>query len=343
MARMRRLMAAFVLRTNTYTSLGVLFFYLASSYCLLLLAGEENLIHADNFLYWIMVTASTVGYGDLSPTTTMGKYVVSFWVIPLGLSLFALIITKIGLYLSENLLKYRKGLNMLNNEDHCVIIGWNGSRTLRLIELLRAKTNIHKMNIVLCVDEAMENPLPKMIDFVSVDSFSHKETMSRANLARAKTIIIDTPMDDITLTTALFCEKVSPNSHKTAYFQDEHVGDLLLEHCPNIEVIPGVGVEMLAKSTVDPGSSLLHKQLLDATYGMTQYSIVYPSDKACEFEVLFNDFKKGHQATLIGVKQDGKNHIDLNPNLNSLVNKEDVLYYISQKRLLGSECFTKSK
>jgi len=340
MAKMRRLMAAFVLHTNMYTSLGVLFFYLASSYCLLLLAGEENLIHTDNFLYWIMVTASTVGYGDLSPSTTMGKYVVSFWVIPLGLSLFALIITKIGLYLSEHLLKYRKGLNMLNNEDHCVIIGWNGSRTLRLIELLRGKTNGRNINIILCVDEVMENPLPSMVDFVSVDSFSHRETMARTNLAKAKTIIIDTPKDDVTLTTALFCEKVSPNSHKTAYFQDEHVGDLLLEHCPNIEVIPSVSVEMLARSTMDPGSSLLHKQLLDATYGMTQYSLVYTSTQACEFSSLFSDFKEKHQATLIGVKQQTDTHINLNPSLTSMVSTGDVLYYICETRLTSAECFS---
>ena len=339
MAKMRRLMAAFVLHTNMYTSLGVLFFYLASSYFLLSLAGEESLIHTDNFLYWIMVTASTVGYGDLSPSTTMGKYVVSFWVIPLGLSLFALIITKIGLYLSEHLLKYRKGLNMLNNEDHCVIIGWNGSRTLRLIELLRAKTNVHKINIILCVDEVMENPLPSLVEFVSVDSFSHKETMARANLEKAKTIIIDTPKDDVTLTTALFCEKVSPNSHKTAYFQDEHVGDLLLEHCPNIEVIPSVSVEMLAKSTMDPGSSLLHKQLLDATYGMTQYSLVYTNKEACDFSILFSDFKEKHQATLIGVKKQTDTRINLNPDLTSLVSTGDVLYYICAKRLTSAQCF----
>jgi len=343
MAKMRRLMAAFVLHTNMYASLGVLLFYLLSSYILLFLAGEDNLIQFENFFYWIMVTASTVGYGDLSPSTALGKYVVSFWVIPVGLSLFALIITKIGFHLSEYLLKFRKGLNMLNTEQHCVIIGWNASRTVRLIELLHGKTNGQNIKIVLCVDEPMDNPLPSMVEFVSVDSFSHKETMARANLAKAKTIIIDTPKDDVTLTTALFCEKMSPNSHKTAYFQDEHVGELLLEHCPNIEVIPSVSVEMLAKSTMDPGSSLLHKQLLDATYGMTQYSIVYPCAEACEFDILFNDFKKKYLATLIGVKQGGKNHIDLNPDLSSLVNKGDVLYYISEKRLLGDECFTKSK
>jgi len=337
---LRRLLAAFVLPANLFASLAVLLFYLVSSYGLLLWAGEDALVSAGNFLYWIMVTASTVGYGDLSPATTMGKYVVSFWVIPLGLSLFALTITKVGMSLSDYLLKSRKGLNVLNNEQHCVIIGWNGSRTLRLIELLRAKTNAEKSNIVLCVDEPMENPLPSLIDFVTVESFSHSESMSRTNLARAKTIIIDTPLDDVTLTTALFCRKMSPDSHKTAYFQDEQVGELLLEHCPNIEIIPSVSVEMLAKSTIDPGSSLLHKQLLDATDGMTQYSIVYPQQQSCDFGSLFTDFKHKHSATLIGIKTVDKAHIDLNPALESLVNADDVLYYIAEKRLMNDHCFS---
>ena len=334
--KLRRLMGALFLQASLVSVLGFIAAYIASSYVFMLIAGESELLELDNFFYWLMVTGSTVGYGDLSPTTALGKALTAIWVIPVGLSVFALIIAKISLYLSELILKGRRGLRMSQLTQHTVIIGWNGQRTLRLIELLQAKGNLSKQSIVLCVTDEMENPLPGKVDFVRAESFSHEQTMRRVNLLQAENIIIDTPQDDVTLTTALYCYSVNPDVHTTAYFQEESVGKLLQQHCPKVECIPAVGVEMLAKSTVDPGSSLLHKQLLDSTEGMTQYSMVYVGQDTC-VEPLFGHFKQQLDATLIGVKSGSDLLIDLNPSLSKTVSQGDTLYYIAQRRLEASE------
>ncbi len=332
-------MAVVFLNMNTASTLAGVVFYVLISYLLMAWAGEADLITAENFFYWLIVTASTVGYGDLSPSTYAGKLAASLWVIPIGLSLFALVLTRAGFYLSALALKGKKGFRMIQTEKHCIIIGWNTARTLRLIDLLLSNTNGHREPIVLCVVADIENPMPGKIEFVRVESFSHAESMKRTNLSNASRIIIDTPLDDVTLTTALFCERMSPNSHKTVYFQDEGVGELLRMHCPNIEVIPSVSVEMLARSSLDPGSSLLHMQLLDSTYGMTQYSVAYESDEALKFGAIFNHFKTNLASTIIGVKHKDKHTINLNPPLELSVRKGDLLYYIAAKRLAKNQCF----
>ncbi len=57
--------------------------YVSLSWWLLVLAGETALTDSfANFIYYLMVTASTVGYGDHSPVTDMGKWVVVLFVIP---------------------------------------------------------------------------------------------------------------------------------------------------------------------------------------------------------------------------------------------------------------------
>ncbi len=337
--KLRRLMAALFFKVNFFSVIIAAVFYASSSYVLLALVGEKELIALDQFFYWLVVTASTVGYGDLSPVTGLGKLIVSVWVIPFGLSLFAVVLTRVGLYLSEFYLKGKKGFRMINAEKHCVVIGWNGSRTLRLIELLLAKANATSEHVILCVEADMENPLPNRIDFVRVDSFSNRETMRRTNLQSANRVIIDTPRDDVTLTTALFCEKESPNSHKTVYFQDESVGELLLLHCPTIEIVPSVSVEMLARSSQDPGSAQVHQQLLDSTYGMTQYRLIYNGVDAMPFDRLFQHFKTNLNATLIGLRPEGAQKINLNPELQAVVSKNDSLYYIAAGRLAEAECF----
>jgi voltage-gated potassium channel len=339
--KLRRLTAALFFRANFLTVLSGMAVYGISSYLLLYLAGEQEMVKDSvAYIYWLVVTGSTVGYGDISPTTGAGKLITSFWVIPVGLSLFAVILTKVGFYLSEFALKGKKGLRMIGTENNCVIIGWNGARTLRLIELLLSKSNGSSETIVLCVAVNMENPLPGKIEFVQVESFTHVDTMARVNLPKASRIIIDTPSDDITLTTALFCQAANPDAHKTVYFQDESVSNLLLNHCSNVEVVPSVSVEMLARSSTDPGSSLLYKQLLDSTIGVTQYHIAYEGDAALMFGDLFHHFKTNLSATLMGVLQPGSNQIDLNPDLSRRVEKGHVLYYIADSRLTESQCFT---
>ena len=329
-------MVAFFFNSSPNTLLLVVAGYLLSSYLLLAVAGEEALLKPESFFYWIVVTASTVGYGDFSPTTPLGKLFVSLWVIPLGLSVFALIFAKAGFYLSELATKGKRGLRMLRHQGHIVIIGWNGARTLRLIDLLLAKQGNKPMKIVLCVVVNIENPLPGKIDFVKAESFTHTASMKRANLAEASRIIIDTALDDATLTTALYCEKVSPNSHKTAYFEDESLGALLRMHCSSVECIPSVSVEMLANSTTDPGSSFLLKQLLDSTYGMTQYSIQYQG-KDTTVAHLFDRLRKDFSATLIGLKPQSENPIHINPSLEFEVHSGDTLFYIAGKRLQATE------
>lgn len=337
--KVRRLMAAVFFKAGFLSVVCGLLCYVLISYGLLFYAGEKDLVSSENFFYWLIVTSSTVGYGDLSPTTPMGKLAVSLWVIPVGLSLFALLLTRAGFYLSALTLMGKKGFRMIRIENHCVIIGWNAARTLRLIDLLLSRAGAEREQIVLCVTEEMENPMPGQIDFVHAESFSHHDSMARASLASASRVIIDTPLDDVTLTTALYCDKVSPNSHKTAYFQDDDVGDLLHSHCPNIEIIPSVSVEMLARSSMDPGSALLHKQLLDNTYGMTQYSLAYEGSGALRFEHVFMHFKTKLDATVIGVKRNDSEFIDLNPGMGSEVNPGDFLYYIAASRVDSSRCF----
>jgi voltage-gated potassium channel len=336
----RRLLASLFTKASVGTVFALTAVYAALTYLLMRAAGESDIVAPENFFYWLVVTASTVGYGDFSPVTRAGKLTVALWVIPLGLSLFAMVLTRAGVAISDIIQRGRKGLHMIELENHTAIVGWNGSRTLRLLELLLSKANGETGPVVLCVDADIENPMPDRIEFVRVESYSHDESMKRASLDRASRIIIDNPDDNVTLTTALYCDKVSPHTHITAYFHDESVGELLRTHCgTNIECIPSVAVEMLAKSSLDPGSALLHRQLLDSTQGMTQYSAIYQGDQPIPFGELFTHFKTQLGATLIGIRPEGEQKIKINPGLDEQISKGTTVYYIAAQRLDQGYCF----
>ncbi|MBU2895371.1 potassium channel protein [Vibrio hepatarius] len=306
--------------------------YVVLSWWLLLFAGEEELIeNRAQFIYYLMVTASTVGYGDLSPASDMGKWVVALFVIPGGLSLFAAVL---GRAASGAIEYWRAGIlgkRRVRMENHILLLGWNGQRTIHLIRMLQHEEE-GKRPIVLCCRSEIENPLPGEIGFVKVTSYTDTQEMALSNVTQASCIIVDNLEDDITLSAALYCSSVNPNAHLLAYFKDEALGHLLSQHCPKAECIPAVGAEMLAKAAVDPGSSALHQELLASTRGMTQYSTLYPQDaNDTKVESLFTFIKKEYQATLIAV--DTGSGIKLNPKLSSPVSAGSRLFYIADERI----------
>ncbi|EVU19897.1 trkA-N domain protein, partial [Vibrio parahaemolyticus V-223/04] len=101
--------------------------YISLSWGLLALAGEKALTdNFSNFIYYLMVTASTVGYGDHSPVTDLGKWVVVLFVIPGGLSLFAALLGRVA---GSAIDYWRAGIlgkRRVRVENHIVLLGWNG-------------------------------------------------------------------------------------------------------------------------------------------------------------------------------------------------------------------------
>ncbi len=310
-------------------------FYIIMSWGLLQLAGEQALLNGADFIYWIIVTASTVGYGDFSPTTAAGKYIVSLFVIPFGLGLFGLAVGRLAAFVSFQWRKGLRGLKTLDYTGHILIMGWNNDRTLQLIRLLLREIEYHHetQRVALCVKADIENPLPDEIGFIRVSSFNNDEQMSRAALKQASCIIIDNPEDDLTMTTALYCSDQNPDAHIIAYFKEESLGKLLKAHCPNVECMPSVAIEMLAKSAMDPGSSALHHQLLDVHSGMTQYSMPFGASKTVTVRDLFLTLKEQYAATLIGISSQGYDAIELNPALDQSVAPGSTLYYIADERI----------
>ncbi len=306
--------------------------YISICWILLRIAGESDLTESISvFFYYLVVTASTVGYGDYSPTSEMGRWVTSLFIIPTGLGLFAVVVGQVAKVLVESWRRRIMGKWNLNMKNHILVLGWNEKRTLDMLNMLLHEEKHHR-TIVLCTSANIENPMPGTIEFISVSSYVDNKEMARAGVAEASCIIIDTPEDDVTLSAALFSSDKNPDAHILAYFHKEELSNLLKAHCPNVECIPSVSVEMLAKAAIDPGSSTLHQELLSTTTGMTQYSVVYPKGKAvAQFETLFHLLKHQHNAILIAIERG--NGIEINPELSTEVSENTTLFYISDERI----------
>ena len=79
-----------------------------------------------------------------------------------------------GLWTVNLLQRRMRGLSKLNKENHIVLIGWRGKRTIDLLTLLvsEERASVTPRDIVLCVEADVENPLPGEVSFSKVVAFT---------------------------------------------------------------------------------------------------------------------------------------------------------------------------
>ena len=127
--------------TLSWTVLGVCFLaHALLSYALFLTAGEVKLTDsAITFAYFYMTTATTVGYGDLSPGSEAGRLANVLVVLPGSIALFTVFLGKAVSSISGFWRRRLQGHGDFSERSgHTLVVGWQGMRSRRLIEgLLR--------------------------------------------------------------------------------------------------------------------------------------------------------------------------------------------------------------
>lgn len=337
--KIKKLMSKHFVDLKWYNIGFMVLLYLAVSWSALWLCGEHDLTRGVDFLYWSVVTAATVGYGDLSPVTAGGKLVTSLYIIPVGLALFGLILGRLAAYVSFQWRRGVQGLKSLHCSNHVLVIGWRDDRTQSLLELLMYEMRQHSdtRDIALCVRREMDNPMPDDIHFVRVSQFTNDEEMEKACVAEASCIIVDCDEDDVTASTVLYVASVNSGAHIITSLNNDYTGRLLKNHFPNVEAMPSVMTEMLAKSAMDPGSSAIVQELLNAERGMTEYTIKYEGVDEVSLESLFTSFKQHHDATIIGLATSPAEAISVNPSFDEQVSPGAILYYIARQRIRNAD------
>ncbi len=305
--------------------------HFAISYTLLYWADESRLLPFNTYWYFYITTATTVGYGDLTPQSAAGRYVVTLLIMPGGIILFTTIIAKLVQDVTDAWKKRMKGLKDYPDlSGHIIVIGWCEQRTSHMIELIRADAS-ERRDIIL-VANVEENPHPQTMHFVRAANLSSPEAMQRASISQASLVIVLAQDDNETLTAALAAGAVY-QGHLVAYFEQAGYADLLNKHCLNAEPVISLSIESTVRTAQDPGSSHLITQLLSNLEGQTQYRLTVPTRQhKMLYGQLFTLFKKEHDATLLGISHD-KDKIQLNPPSDAAVLPGMSLYFMAAKRL----------
>lgn len=324
--------------------LGVVGLHYAICWAGFYLCGEFELIQPINFIRYMSVSGSTVGFGVLTPVTDPGSLFMAIYQLPASLAIFGALLGKMINQTREIIERNMNGTSDFNSfNKHVLVVGYRGEETDSLIKCILSDERRQNGNILLCVkDSSMTHPLPDLseVSFAKVTSFSDVNELERIAAHAANRVIIHAENDEQTLTASLsLSSAVNEKCHIVAYFDSPANAELLDKHCKNVECGTNRTSSLLARSMQDPGSSRVISQLLNPLTGATQFSLQVPLlHSPVSIGQLSEIMRKRNKATLIAVStlQSGDDVI-LNPDENHLVESGHFIHYIAANRVMSDE------
>jgi Trk K+ transport system NAD-binding subunit len=329
-----RLLARLPLLRSWVTPLVVIVFVFASSWPLMAWAEPSGspIVSPANFWWYFVVTAATVGYGDLYPSTA-GGHLVGVYVIIGGIVTLTTVFTKLAA--SLELAKGRRMQGEITSDatGHIVLLGYTAGRTERIVGELRAEG----IPVVLCAwDEVGTHPMPHHdVEFVRGE-LTDAEVLRRAGVHRARSVLVDARDDNEALAVAVTADNVATDAHVVVALRDLQRTPLLHYVDTAINCVQWHSPRMITEELVSPGISEVYAELMTHG-GANTYCIALPAALGpILVEHCHLTLGRRHGVTLLAARAaDGA--LLVSPDWSTELPAGALLYYVSPQRLTADQ------
>lgn len=250
-------------------------FFAAGAFYLFEHGKNANVAGFDDALWWSMTTLSTVGYGDMFPTTEGGR-VVALVTMVLGVGVLATLAGAIATVLIEVRDRGRRGLRRMRVKNHLLVLGWNEKAAAAVADF--RKDPRHRNTSIVVLADLEHAPIEGPdIGFVR-GAPTLREGLERANAAEAAVAILfpsnesDPRSDHESALAAMTLRRLNPSVRLSVELVDP-VNRELVEHagCDAIVDRATLTSLMLVRTVQDLGAAEILDDLLRNDGGSELY------------------------------------------------------------------------
>lgn len=283
-------------------------------------------------IWWAIVTAATVGYGDYTPVTTVGR-LFALLVILFGIGVVSFFVTSFAssTITTRNALMY--GEISFKKKNHFVVIGWNERSKNVIVQTQKANP---RQEIVLIDSTLRQCPLKtELVHFIRGNPIEDY-TLKRANIEFAHTVVItadfhipESEADSKSIVTLLAIKGLNPDIYSVVEILTPRQKNNCIRAGAN-EIIETSLLSGLAlyNSTLFHGVTKIIYQLLDHQYEhMLLYEDIPISLVGKSFKECVDTFEN-KDSLIIGLNR--KDEVKIHPTPSLIIEHGDQVIVIKR-------------
>ena len=249
---------------------------------LIIFLSEQKTNSAINTLFdaiwYTLVTITTVGYGDITPRSILGRTSAMILLLA-GVALFGALSGKFASFLFDRQQKKDRGLLKMNKiKNHFLICGWKPNVERILEGILLANPEIPPEKIIL-LNNSSQNEMEKIkadsrfknINYIHGD-FTDEDTLLKSQIKTAERTLIladnsenfsSLETDSRTVLAVITIKNLNPKIYCVAEIIDSKFEKhLSLAHCDEIILSADYGQNLLIQASSGKGMSHILRELI---------------------------------------------------------------------------------
>jgi len=201
-------------------------------------------------VYFVLITITTVGYGDIVPVNTFSRLVDGLVLTPIR---FVVILIFLGTAYQLSIKRFQEDYRMKRAvqklEDHVIVCGYGATGQAAVSELLLHGTSPEQI-VVMDTDDSALRETTDLNVLAIVGDATHENDLKAVAIQRAGHVLICTGRDDTAVLVALTVQALNPNCRIVALCrQQENVKLLQRSGAHNIISPSTTGGTLMAAAT----------------------------------------------------------------------------------------------
>ena len=292
---------------------------------------NPNIHSIFDALYWSLVTISTVGYGDISPVTDMGRMIATI-IILLGIAMISFATSVIVSAFSEKLneLKEERVIEEVNKSDEFLIICGYGQMTKMFFR--QSKIKRHKYIILDKDPKRVAEAQHDGYDAI-VDDASRYTTLSKFDTKEAKVTVLCMSHDDVeNIYITLNAKSIDPRIRVISRASSPAVVKKYERAGADHILLPNeMASKMMSVAILHPVMyRAIHEIFTGGKVAMLDEIIVHEHTTLKDKRVGDIDFRR-YRLVLIGVQREKDDEFIFNPDNDLILRLGDTLLIMGHK------------